>query len=267
MTSSDLKKGIISADTEGDKLPQGKNFLLVIGINNYKNYPQLRNAVSDAKSFERVLTQRYGFSSNNTVALYDEQATDIAIKQALGRFRRLSAEDKLIIYYSGHGFFEKPVGSIVPVNAPANTDAGFIPNSTFIDYFKTIPAKHILLILDSCFGGSFATTKDIEIDKVVERVEQKASRKFMSAGSIEEVSDGIVGTNSPFSKALVRCLEENTEPKAIISDLFQEIRQKTAYASMQLPQYETLVGVGHDGGEIGVVSEHPLSIGTETREK
>jgi tetratricopeptide (TPR) repeat protein len=196
------------------------------------------------------LTQRYGFSPNNTVALYDEQATDIAIKQALGKFRQLTAEDKLIIYYSGHGYFEKPVGSIVPVNAPADTDAGFIPNSTFIDYFKTIPAKHILLILDSCFGGSFATTKDVEIDKVVERVEQKASRKFMSSGSIEEVSDGIVGTNSPFAKALVRCLEENTEPKAIISDLFQEVRKKTAYESLQLPQYETLVGVGHDGGEM-----------------
>jgi tetratricopeptide (TPR) repeat protein len=264
MPLSDLNKAVKRPDTEGGIPLEGKNYLLVIGINNYENYPQLRNAVSDAKNFERVLTQRYGFLPNNTVALYDEQATDIAIKRALGKFRQLSAEDKLIIYYSGHGFFEKPVGSIVPVNAPADTDAGFIPNSTFIDYFKMIPAKHILLILDSCFGGSFATTKDVEIDKVVERVEQKASRKFMSSGSIEEVSDGIVGTNSPFSKALVRCLEENTKPKAIVSDLFQEIRKKTAFESLQLPQYETLVGVGHDGGEMVLYLNTPSVLEQKT---
>ena len=43
---------------------QGNNYLFVIGIDEYKNFPKLNNAVRDAKDFADIMCHKYGYSKD-----------------------------------------------------------------------------------------------------------------------------------------------------------------------------------------------------------
>jgi hypothetical protein len=215
------------------------------------HYMPLSNAVNDARDLEKVLRERYNFQ--NVKAYYDETATQENIRGALEWYENnLKEDDKLIIFFSGHGYYEKELGYLVPVDAAKGSKKGFINNSTIKDAIRVIEARHVLLILDSCFGGSFGRTRDlIQNDVTAEKLDSKISRRFMSSGSIEKVSDGtLIAGNSPFTKSLLRGLQDNTQPQLIVSRLFNIVQSNTAWEAEQIPQYETIVGVGHDGGEM-----------------
>lgn len=237
----EYKRAVIKRKKENPPTQNGKVYLFVIGINNYLNYNRLYNAVEDAKAVVEVIKDRY--IVDEVVSLYDNTATRNKI---LGVFEELEAQitskDSLIVFYSGHGYYHKPIGYIIPSDAPDNSKVGFISNSTLVDQFKTIKAHHILLILDSCFSGSLLVSRDISTKLVSDKVEnyadralKKRSRYAVAAGNIELVSDGIAGNHSPFTRALINSLRNNVYQKFPISYLFQEVREITSYNSKQTP--------------------------------
>lgn len=227
---------------------KGKNYLLTIGINKYKNYNPLFNAVEDAEAIARVLTERYGFE--DTFTLYDEEATRDNILGQLEELEELiTPKDNLLIFYAGHGYYHKKTGYLVPQNAPSKTRRGLIANSTFIENLKTIDAHHILLIFDSCFSGSLIVSRDIQIHSVAERVGRIRSRYAISAGNIELVSDGVVGNHSPFTKAIVDFLQQNKVAQLPVSHLFTEIRKITTYNAEQTPLGGPIPRMDNAGGE------------------
>ena len=69
--SGGTEKGIKTpAETSGFRM--GKNYLLAIGINEYKYCPPLSNCVQDARAFVELLQNRYYFESEHTIALYNK---------------------------------------------------------------------------------------------------------------------------------------------------------------------------------------------------
>lgn len=80
----------------------------IVGINDYKHWQDLRQAKDDAQAVARELGRRYGFAANNITQLYDSDATRDAINLRLQRYAKaLTENDALLIYYSGHGFYDK----------------------------------------------------------------------------------------------------------------------------------------------------------------
>ena len=59
--------------------PTGRRFYVVVGIDNYKSWPRLHTAVSDAKGVAKVLEERYGFSAV-APPLFDGRATRLQIE-------------------------------------------------------------------------------------------------------------------------------------------------------------------------------------------
>ena len=53
----------------------GNQWLFVIGIDTYIEWPRLKTAVNDARSVKNVLLSRYHFNSDHLIELYDEDAT------------------------------------------------------------------------------------------------------------------------------------------------------------------------------------------------
>ena len=237
------KKTIVHDDRQG-----GKNYLFIIAINDYRNYPKLYNAVEDAKAIEQVLEERYVF--DELLTLHDAEASRDNILEYLELLEnKLTAKDNLFIFYSGHGYAQKKIGYIIPQDAPANTKRGFIPNSTLLNHLQTIEAHHILLVLDSCFSGSLLVGKDIQIQSVADRVDKIPSRYAISAGNIELVSDGIAGNHSPFANAVINFLKNNQLDRVPVSHLFLEVRKLTTYNAKQTPLGGPLFGMNNQGGE------------------
>lgn len=83
-------------------------YALLIGINQYhpqSNVPPLDGCVNDVKLIQNTLEKWYGLKPENTVTLFDEEATYGNIIQHLGEGHLLKAgpDDQIYVHFSGHG--------------------------------------------------------------------------------------------------------------------------------------------------------------------
>ena len=147
-----------------DIITTGKYVALIIGINSYTGYwPQLKNAVNDAEGVAQILKKDYIF--NDIYTLIDNEATRKNILNKLDWLsKNLTKDDNLLIFYSGHGQFNKILnkGFWVPVDATSNSVADYISNSDLKTFIGGIPSKHTLLITDACFAGDIFRGKPTE---------------------------------------------------------------------------------------------------------
>jgi hypothetical protein len=226
-----------------------KNYLLVVGINTYTSWPVLNNAVSDARKVSKLLTTQYQFDSLDVTVLLDEQATRSNIFEALrGYIEKITPRDNLLIYYSGHGYFDKLLseGYWVPVDAKANDLSGYLPNSQILKVIENINSQHTLLVADACFSGSLFASG---ARGYIEHVEKYKSRWGLASGRLELVSDGSIGSNSPFAQSFIKFLSDNSKPKVPVSDMVQFVKKEVAELNDQTPIGNPLKGVGDEGGE------------------
>jgi len=227
--------------------PKGKNYLLVIGIDKYEHFNQLNNAVRDAQTFKSILLERYQFKPETTFELFDEKATRKNILNKLVELESLVTEDdNFVLYFSGHGMMNqrKTKGFWVPVDAESDSEVDYLPNSRIKDQLDEIHAHHIYLIVDSCFSGSFVSRSD----EFTQRVGAFPSRRVLTSGRNEVVSDGKIGQHSPFANCLVSYLKIHQGP-LVVSDLEQHIKKYTPKSAKQTPSNAIIFGLGDQGGE------------------
>lgn len=247
-----LKKFVISRKnlTGQEYNPaNARNYLLVIGINNYQYWPKLNNAIKDASDVASTLISKYNFEFDNIIMLKDEQATRSNIYNSMrGLIEKLTPQDNLLIYYSGHGYFDQLLneGYWVPVEAHTNSNGDYISNTEILKIINNINSQHTFLVADACFSGSLfsETTRGYS-----ENVEKYKSRWGLVSGRLEVVSDGALGDNSPFAKNFIGYLKQNEKPKFAASELIQYVKMKVAETSNQTPLGNPLKNAGDEGGE------------------
>jgi hypothetical protein len=226
-----------------------KNFLMVIGINNYQYWPKLNNAIKDASDVASTLIGKYNFEFDNIIMLKDEQATRNNIYNSMrGLIEKLTPQDNLLIYYSGHGYFDQLLneGYWVPVEAHTNSNGDYISNSEILKIINNINSQHTFLIADACFSGSLFSESTRGYS---ENVEKYKSRWGLVSGRLEVVSDGALGDNSPFAKNFIGFLKQNDKDKFPASELIQYVKMKVAEGSNQTPLGNPLKNAGDEGGE------------------
>jgi len=247
-----LKKFIITRKNmngENYEASKARNFLFVVGIDDYESWPKLSNAVKDAGDVTTTLMSKYGFGFDNLVILKNEQATRANIYKSLrSLIEKITPQDNLMIYYSGHGYFDQLLneGYWIPVEAKTQSIGEYVSNSDILKLLENINSQHTFLVADACFSGAlFASTKR----GYTENVERFKSRWGLASGRLEVVSDGTAGTNSPFATAFMQFLNESTKEKFAVSELIQFVKLKVAETSEQTPMGNPLLVSGDEGGE------------------
>jgi tetratricopeptide (TPR) repeat protein/uncharacterized caspase-like protein len=91
-----------------------RTWAVVVGISKYQKLPggqQLQFADRDATLFSEAIQKR-GVSAQNVRLLTGAEATSAAIKSAIGNWlaRSVSESDTVLIFFSGHGLFEREFG-------------------------------------------------------------------------------------------------------------------------------------------------------------
>ena len=248
---------------EEPALQRGNNHLLLIGIDTYADtrINNLNNAKADAEALGAILLEKYQFNGE-LVTLYDQEATRAGIYGKLDYFTdNLQEDDSLLIFFSGHGYYRanQKRGYLVPADAKYSQFHSLISNTVLIeDYLPNLPARHVVLILDSCFSGSLFKNVDFTgtqpATEAVRKMMASRSRLGMAAGSIELVSDGLVGNHSPFAHSLIHHLRSNQQPHLPILDLFHPVSQMTTYSADQRPVYGVLAKNRHVPGAQLVLS-------------
>lgn len=229
----------------------GKYYFLGIGIDRYQQLPNLFNAVRDVKEVSEILLNKYTFEQQDTILLFDEQATRDNILDTLSRLsEQVSENDNLIIYYSGHGKYNQIIDLAywLLFDSMPNKDYTGISNDELSRFVKSINSKHTWLISDSCFSGSLIAKYRFFF---FEKLNALKSRWVTSSGRFQDlVIDGKPGNNSPFAKALIVYLKNNKEEYISLSQINQYLIATVASNSEQIPVSGPLRDMGHEGGEL-----------------
>jgi uncharacterized caspase-like protein len=261
-TFSQTKPGqrqVVPTPSSSESLGQsrGAYYALVIGIANYHYLPKLVTPVSDASEVEKILRVTYGFKTQ-----FLPDATRDQILEALDNDRRkLGADDSLLIYYAGHGFYDKLEDQAywAPVDAGQDTYAHWIIATEITSRARAIPARHVLVVSDSCYSGKLARDFDPTAGSrdtrgpFLTRMFEEKSRDLMSSGGNEPVSDNDApghANHSVFANALLMGLAQMEFEKFSASELFdQYVRVQVPGRSRQQPEYTPIRDSGHEGGD------------------
>jgi hypothetical protein len=237
----------VIADVQSDLAP-GNYYALVIGINTYvAPLPTLKTAVSDARSVADVLSGQYGFQ---VTTLLDQDATRDNIFKAITHFRKSLAEnDSFLIYYAGHGSFDRETAKAYWLPADADPDPLATSRDISADDLTTevrgLAARHVIIISDSCFAGDISRDAgDFSPSDgnaaYIHRMQGSPSRTLMASGSDEPVSDSGSRGHSVFADQLLQAMQSPSEKSFTADDLFVSIRKSVLNRSGQSPQYTSL---------------------------
>jgi hypothetical protein len=218
----------------GDPAVAGRRWISVIGIDRYQSWNPLRNAVSDARGVLAAFAE-LGFVSI-AAPLLDAAATGDAIRRLpSGLAVELDANDSLVVFFAGHGHtttarfadgLHISKGYLIPVDAdrPASRAEG--PDHTWqrVEHWLTtiaeLPARHILVILDSCQSG-IALSRGVQHRGVGVRAdaapvpshERRSRRVLASALDDQSATDsGPVPGHSVFTSSLIEALRGGARP-------------------------------------------------------
>jgi hypothetical protein len=122
-----------------------------VAINDYGN-PQnnLPSCREDAAQFRSVLQSRYGFET--FTELYDSDATVANVEGGLTwLFENADGEDRLVFFYSGHGYQQPRNGTLDECLVLSNFE--FLFDDRLSELSQSVPAGVLSVVLDSCFSG------------------------------------------------------------------------------------------------------------------
>lgn len=237
-------------------------YALIIGIDRYKrkDIGQLKNAVNDAKSVAEIMTS-HGFIVSE---LYNDKATRQNILNAYSSIHEKSKEsDSFLFYFAGHGQgitinSQEKLGYLIPYDADVSLgelnliqyDNCAINLNQLNHYAKNMKAKHVALLLDSCFSG-LAMTRSVPkaAQSDHEYYEDLLSRKainILTAGDDQPVSDGT--EHSPFTRAIINAIGKkgidlhDRDGYATFNHLAIYVKEKVEKdtARKQRPQFDNL---------------------------
>ena len=136
-------------------LATGQTYAVVVGIADYQalSYAtgDLRFADRDARQVVTFLRSKSGGNVpvSHIRLLTNRQATQTAILQALKLFRQAGANDRVILYFSGHGLPD----SFVPYDARPGNPSKLLTYAAIKAAFRDSNAITKLCIADACLSG------------------------------------------------------------------------------------------------------------------
>ncbi|GEM_PF-5151796 len=228
------------------KKKEGKDHLFVIGIDKYAAWSGLQNAARDAKDFRKLMMDQYGFKEDNVKDLFDEKASRKNIYTQLRNYvENLDEQDRLLLYFSGHGFYDSllETGYWIPADAQNGADDEYLSNLDITRMLQKMKAKNIFVIADACYSGQLLR------DMQNENNGQYKSRMVLCSGKLKPVPDGVPGSNSPFALQVLAFFKQANATSVLASDLIQQVKKSFAGANGQKPVGGAIDEVGDENGD------------------
>lgn len=234
------------------------SWALIIGINTYSTAP-LSYARHDAEAIQKVLIDKFNFPEENTLLLADEKATRSAIIETFLNFAQghIDPNDRILVFFAGHGYTHSgkrgEVGYLVPVDGAPDNLASLIRWDELTRNGDLIPAKHILFIMDACYGGLAITRSPGPGSmRFLKNMLQRFARQVITAGKADEVvadAGGPIPEHSVFTGHLLQGLQGNAAtPDGVIcaNGLMAYVYEKVAkdLNSRQTPHFGFVDGDG-----------------------
>lgn len=195
-----------------------KDYVLLFATDKYDNWDDLVNPIHDARTIAKELKEKYGFEVDLV-----ENPTVEQVWEKLRKYNELkfAPQDQLLIFFAGHGHFDESFGEgyVVAKNSLANdvSRTTYLSHNRLRGVINNISCNHILLTMDVCFGGTLdpviaksrgagAKENEASVNQMLARKWSHRTRKYLTSGGKEYVSDGIADKHSPFAGKLIETL-------------------------------------------------------------
>ncbi len=180
---------------------------IVSGISGYESREDILSRASmDAIDFYRFLRDEQNVDSNRIVLLVDAEATADAFRNAVDDItRRADSEDRLIIFYSGHGSQESPGSGGAEEADGVNEVLCFYDEDVSDDEMHELLGSFsgsVFLFADACHSGGFVndfSSGDNILILTAAREDRSVSERILtpvlleaSRGAADSNSDGAV---------------------------------------------------------------------------
>ncbi|MDO9709429.1 OmpA family protein [Paracraurococcus lichenis] len=235
----------------------GRGHALLIGVSQYQpqtGWSQLRSIPRSIPALQAALRPHFA----TVTALLDPTAAQLraTVTSFLGD-RPQTPEDRLFLYYAGHGFTnldqnqQRDLGYLTGIDTvQPNRDPGrAVRTAMSMSLFDTLaqesPARHVMAVFDSCFSGSIFQTRGqpnaratLNVD-MVRQVMTRPVRFYIAAGDQNQT----VPEPSPMADLLIEALqgEADLSRDGIISayELGLYLKDRVAALTRQLavPQF------------------------------
>ena len=231
-----------------------KYYALIIGNSEYKHWDNLVSPTNDIDVIAAVLKDKYNFE----VPILLKNADKASIEEAFFKMNKILTEDDyLLIYYAGHGDKNPSIQKAywIPTNAGSSFDRNWISTSFVTEMIGTFKAKHVLLMVDSCYSGLLKgsntnlTVVDGDTNDAVflTKLLNRKTRLFISSGSDEPVLDTSDDKHSWFAKKFLELLENNQNTLTSI-EIYMKINRYVHVNASQRPKYDVIKETGHNEG-------------------
>lgn len=221
----------------------GKNYALLIGIDQYVHWDKLNNPVRDVNAIAQELKNLYNFETD--LLINPRSKAEIEHKIIEWASRNYQYNDQLFVFIAAHGFFipylEK--GFIIPYDGlPAHIEkdgSSWISHDFIRNTLERSNSHHVFLVMDACFSGTFspaiarnrgAAELSLSIREMIARKYLLKTRKYLTSGGKEYVSDGLPGAHSPFAAKLLEALRSRgkyTNGLLTINDIRRAVQNLT----------------------------------------
>jgi hypothetical protein len=243
---------------------QGRKVVAAVGIDRYRVWPTLDNAVSDARA-TLGLFQQLGFEPIVT-PLLDEAATAEAIRRLVtDDLATLGSDDSLVLFFAGHGHTQTrtlssgqvQTGFFIPVDGDRTEGhtATWLRLDSLLSDVARLPARHILVILDACHSGialsptmKWRGANDVRGGDSLDELRRRQSRRVITSALSDQraMDGGPIHGHSLFTGCLLEGLTgglaKDSRVEATGSELGIYIQQRVASysGSQQTPDFGTL---------------------------
>jgi hypothetical protein len=187
-----------------------KRVAFVVGNGAYRNVAPLPNPAADAKSMARLL-RGVGFDVVEGGNLTRDKMTERLIEFG----KKAEGADVALFFYAGHGIAVNGTNYLLPVDADLKSEMD-VKLGSAINVDVTIDqtmsdAKVKLVFLDACRDNPFAArirsakaTRSVSVESGLAEMKSGEGTLIAFATSPGQTAlDGEVGTNSPFTRALM----------------------------------------------------------------
>ena len=251
------------------------SWALIIGIDKYQNVQKLNYAVDDAESIKEILEDSFHFPSDNISILINEEATKQNILKSFSEItKNAKSNDRVLVFFAGHGeTMDLPGGGEKGYLIPVEGDSEelyltSIPMDELREIALMSEAKHMLYLVDACYGGIAAVgSRGLEPQKTpdfINKVTKFQSRQVITAGGRgEKVIEKPEWGHSAFTLNLIRGLKDgaadyNADGFITANELgmFLSDKVSTDSENQQTPQYGRMTS--QEGEFIFVYSENTI---------
>ena len=187
-----------------------KRVAFVVGNGAYKNVAALPNPAIDAKAMARVL-RNVGFDVVEGTNLSRDKMTEKLLEFG----KKAEGSDVALFFYAGHGIAINGTNYLLPVDADIKSEMD-VKLGSAINVDTTLEqtmadAKVKLVFLDACRDNPFAgkikpnsATRSLSVQSgLAEMKSGEGTLIAFATGPGQTALDGEVGTNSPFTRALM----------------------------------------------------------------